>query len=229
MFESIAYEDEEFFAVNKPSGMHSVAGRSGDTLAAWLKTLRSDLLGEEFEHGILQRLDFETQGLLLVAKNVSAYTKLKALFSSGAVQKVYLALVEGDFPVSASVAGFIGAKGRSAKKVAFTEKMPKHGRSLYAETRFQKVKYLPELNISLVRAETDKGRRHQIRVSAAHLGSPLVGDVLYGAKTSLPAGLAATGFYLLGYELSFVSPFSKKAIVIKSTIKPPPILKLKAW
>jgi 23S rRNA-/tRNA-specific pseudouridylate synthase len=226
---TVAYEDEYLFAVNKPSGIHSVTGRSDETLAGWIQRTRPLSLGAEFEHGILQRLDFETQGLVLVAKAEEAYLKLKELFTDGSVQKTYFAILSGKFPKSAVAAGFIGAKGRSAKKVVLTKELPEHGRALHAETTFSLVKFLPDKRFSVVRASTSKGRRHQIRVSASHLGFPLLGDVLYGSKGDFPAELQAVGFYLLAADIRFVSPFTGKVIEIRSSIKPPKLLGLNEW
>lgn len=225
----IAYEDDDFLAVDKPSALHSVGGESSDTLASWIREFRVLPLGEDFEFGIMQRLDFETQGLVLVAKSPGAYAKLKDLLKGSLVVKTYYALVEGEFEDAAAVCGYIGAKSRSAKKVTITNEMPKHGRALYAETDFKFIKHLPGLNCSLVRAETVKGRRHQIRVSAASLGNPLIGDELYGSTQKLPEGVLASRFYLVAAGLSFVSPFSGLPVCIKTTIKPPELSGLREW
>ena len=213
----VVFEDEHLVGFDKPSGIHSAAGVSPDSVEELIRQYSGLSLGPDEEYGILQRLDFETQGVLLVAKSKASYLEFRRMFAAEKVEKSYLFVTAGKFPDAVSLSGFIGAKERGARKVGFTVGMPRHGRALVANTNFKLKKFNQGLSISTVEARTTKGRRHQIRVSAAHLGFPLLGDRLYGATRELPTEfLHTTGFFLLANTVSFIHPFTFVPTVVRS-------------
>ncbi|MEJ2421664.1 MAG: RluA family pseudouridine synthase [Acidobacteriota bacterium] len=175
----VLYEDEDCLAVDKPAGMvtHPAAGH-------WEGTLVNALLGLDIplsdgfqagRPGIVHRLDKETSGIVLVAKNNAAQAFLSKQFKERSVQKVYKALLWGALDqADSTVDGPIGRDPANRKRMKVT---PGGRPSL---TRFTVEERLPQA--TLVRAVPHSGRTHQIRVHAAHLHHPVVGDVLYGGR-----------------------------------------------
>lgn len=213
----MVFEDEYVLAFDKPSGMYSVSGKSNGSIEELIKSFCKIELGSEQEFGLLQRLDFETQGVVLIAKTTLAYQRFKELIAAHGISKSYECLLPGGFDGSKTVRGFIGSKARRGAKVYLTKEMPAHGRALEAETKFELIHKVLENRASLVLAKSDSGRRHQIRVSAASIGAPLIGDTLYGSTQKLPEELSvASGFYLLASEVVFTHPVTSQPLKIKA-------------
>ena len=183
----ILYEDSDLIVLNKPAGLvvHPAPGHAADTLVNALLHHCSDLqgIGGELRPGIVHRLDKDTSGVLVVAKNEPAHTALVAQFSAHTVRKEYLALVWGRPRKPAGTVDLpIGRHPVHRQKMAVTEK----GRA--AVTRYETIAAGPLAALLRVRIET--GRTHQIRVHLAQLGHPVVGDTTYGrARHDLPPGL----------------------------------------
>jgi 23S rRNA pseudouridine1911/1915/1917 synthase len=220
------YTDDDLFAVYKPSGIHSVkipeeGGHSlADELIAFDPKLslasRSNLDG-----GLVQRLDFGTSGVLLGAKNRATWNALYQSLSEGQIEKNYVALVEGEISDSAIVSTLIGSPNRGAKKMRIYSSAPTPPvRALPGTTTFKPIKYLPQFKMTLVQAEASPARRHQIRAHAAHLGHPLIGDLLYGSSRSIGA-LCNTqrDFFLHAWRLKFKHPKSGEIIQVESDFK----------
>lgn len=179
--------------INKPPGIHSVdlpEGKGGLSLASLLaerfpETRQASIKPED--SGLVNRLDHETSGLVLVARSREVWERLRQALLAGEMEKHYLALVEGITPARYEVEAAIGAKARRSKKVAVvTDTKAKQLRwELPAKTIFQTVTHYRDLDLSLVRAEAHMARRHQIRAHSAHAGHVLVGDALYGSQRSL--------------------------------------------
>lgn len=188
----ILYEDSSLLALNKPPCCHSAAlpaGKGGESiasvlLAAWPSLAAASEKPEDC--GLIHRLDFETSGVLLAARTREAWKALRASSKAGRIAKRYTFLAEGLWKQEGKVEAFISSRYARSKKVQVSSSQPRSSaRALPARTNFKATHQWPLLNISLVEAGLFEGRRHQVRALAAFLGSPLVGDALYGASTSL--------------------------------------------
>lgn len=174
---SIIYEDADVLVIDKPAGMvvHPAAGNWSGTLAnALLSHLPNiDGVGEAGRPGIVHRLDKETSGLMMVAKNTYAHRKLSRQIKDREITKVYLCLVRGN-PKSdeGTISGEIGRDTHNRKRMAIVES----GR--VAETSYKVMHTYSES--SLVEAYPKTGRTHQIRVHFSSIGHPIIGDSLYG-------------------------------------------------
>lgn len=231
---SILFEDAHCFALNKSAGIHSVSlpHDEKDTLAARLLVALPELASaaeKPSDGGLVQRLDFETSGVLLGAKSRVAWTALHAQLAAGEIEKSYVALVEGKLIRDTAVNNYLGNSNRRAKSVkVFNEKPRDKDRALPARSRFVVLHYFPNLEASLVRVFAPTARRHQVRAHAASLGHPLVGDALYGSTRSvssltapigLPNGCVASTFLLHAEKLEFLHPITKESVTVEA---PPP-------
>lgn len=200
----ILHEDADLIVLNKPAGLvvHPAPGHAADTLVNALIHHCADLrgIGGELRPGIVHRLDKDTSGALVVAKNEQAMAKLVAQFSARAVGKEYLALVWGTpRPPSGAVELPIG------RHPAHRQKMAVVARGRPALTRYELLAAGPLAALLRLRLET--GRTHQIRVHMARLGHPVVGDATYGrARHGLPPGLAIPRQMLHAHVLRLVHP-----------------------
>lgn len=202
----IVFEDGDILVIDKPSGLvvHPAAGhRSGTLVNGLLGYLGSKIedVGERTRPGLVHRLDKETSGLLVVAKNEETRLDLVRAFSGRLVHKEYLALVTGRMKEPAGEINL--AIGRDPKN-----------RIRFAATRLGKpaqTRYFTETELprqTLLRVKPITGRTHQIRVHLAALGHPVVGDKLYGGEEAPRLFLHATklSFRLKGVERVFDSP-----------------------
>jgi 23S rRNA pseudouridine1911/1915/1917 synthase len=185
----IAYEDDDLIVIDKPAGLvvHPAAGHESGTLVNALIAHCGESLsgiGGVKRPGIVHRLDKDTSGLLVIAKNDRAHQGLAAQFAdhgrTGPLERAYLALVWGvpqrhNGTVEAALARSLHNREKIA--VVPTE------RGRYAITHYELIEPLPpgEPIASLMRCELETGRTHQIRVHMAHIGHPLLGDLVYGS------------------------------------------------
>jgi 23S rRNA pseudouridine1911/1915/1917 synthase len=165
--------------VDKPPGLavHPGAGHYSHTLVnAVLARLEDVDTGESERPGIVHRLDKDTSGLILVARNTAAHMNLAEQFKNRSVIKVYQALVQGHLtPLEGIIEASIGRDPRDRKRMAVISR----GRE--ARTEYRVLKYIQ--NYTLVEVRPRTGRTHQIRVHLAAIGFPIVGDATYGAKS----------------------------------------------
>ena len=177
----IVYEDEDVLVINKPKGLvvHPAAGHQDDTLVnGLLYAMGDDLSGinGELRPGIVHRIDKDTSGLLAVAKNDLAHTFLASQLKDHSMHRVYEAVVCGSFREDrGTVDAPIGRHPSDRKKMCVTERNSKE-----AVTHWEVVaRYRGYTHI---RCRLETGRTHQIRVHMAHIGHPILGDMVYGRK-----------------------------------------------
>jgi 23S rRNA pseudouridine1911/1915/1917 synthase len=176
----ILFEDQDLIVLNKPAGLvvHPAAGHADGTLVNALLAHCPDLegIGGEKRPGIVHRLDRDTTGAMVVAKNETAMRSLVNQFRHRQVTKEYLALVWGHLaPAAGRTETLIGRNPRDRKKMC-TRPDPSSGRQ--AITVYQTIETFADT--SLVKIQIETGRTHQIRVHMAFLGHPVVGDQQYG-------------------------------------------------
>ncbi len=182
----VVFENEDLLIVNKPAGMvvHPSAGHAGGTLvqAALAHAPDIDGVGGEQRPGVVHRLDKDTSGLVLLAKRDAAHQALQRQFKDRKVDKVYLALVDGEPPTpTGKIEAAIGRDPLHRQRMGIA--LPGKGRE--ALTSYRSAESFPEHTLLEVHPET--GRTHQIRVHLAFLGCPVVGDTIYGRrKATLP-------------------------------------------
>ncbi len=176
---TVTYEDADLLVVDKPAGMavHPAPGSPAGTLVNALLHHCRDLSGINgvLRPGIVHRLDRDTTGLLMVAKNDAAHRGLAAQLEERSVERGYTALVWGKPPVEGMVDAPLDRNPADRKRMAVAE----GGRR--AVTRFRRLRELGSFSLLELRLET--GRTHQIRVHMQHLGYPVFGDPVYGGRT----------------------------------------------
>ena len=180
----IVFEDEHLLVVNKPSGMvvHPAPGNNDGTLVnALLYHCGDDLqgIGSVKRPGIVHRIDKDTSGLMVVAKTEPCHHGLIELFSRHAIKRSYQALVWGiPSPPRGTITGNIGRCPRNRKKMAVVSNGGKT-----AITHYRVLDTLAHGTVSLVECRLETGRTHQIRIHMTHVGTPLVGDPVYGNQS----------------------------------------------
>lgn len=212
----IIYEDEDIIIVNKPKGMvvHPANGNYTGTMVNSLmyshKGKLSDINGV-IRPGIVHRIDKDTSGILVVAKNNDAHRKLSEQFKVHSIKRKYIALVKGiikeenldiDLP--------IGRSQKDRKKMAVTNKNSKN-----AVTHIKVLKRFYASNVTLCEAELETGRTHQIRVHMAYIHHPLVGDEVYGKKDN---NFKIEGQCLHAKYLGFIHPRTGKFVEFDSKL-----------
>ena len=184
----ILYEDDFLIAINKPAGMvvHPAPGQwQGTVVNALLFRWGWQDSGPSLRPGIVHRLDKDTSGVLLVAKNARVCERLAEQFQARQVQKTYVALVVGRFAEpTGAVTLPIGRHPSDRKKMSVNAR---HSRS--AVSRYQVM--TEKMGVSLVRLFPHTGRTHQLRVHMAAVGHPLLGDSVYGFSANHPGLRAA--------------------------------------
>ncbi len=208
----IVYEDNDVIVVDKPAGLtvHPAPGHPEHTLAnAILSHLPAIAdTGEWQRPGIVHRLDKDTSGLIIIAKNNLAHQKLTEQFKARTVKKVYLTLVRGKVtPDQGTIEAPIGRDRSHREKMAITDRS--HGRE--ARTKYRVLKHLG--SYSLLETIPETGRTHQIRVHLAAIGYPVIGDKVYGVKSPL-----LDRQFLHAQRIKFQLPSSGKEVEFSSEL-----------
>ena len=177
---AVVYEDDDLIVIDKPAGLvvHPAAGNLDRTLVnALIAHCGASLsgIGGVLRPGIVHRLDKDTSGLIVAAKNDRAHASLAAQFADRSLTRIYHALVWGlPSPTAGEIEGAIGRSPRNRKKMAVTTRGGKP-----ALTRYRLIEAFGA-SASLVECRLATGRTHQIRVHMTHVGHPVIGDPLYG-------------------------------------------------
>ena len=212
----IIYEDNDVIVVNKPQGMvvHPAAGHPDHTLVNALLYHTRDLASspEGFRPGIVHRIDKDTSGLLMIAKNAKARESLEHQLATKTNKRLYLAIVHGNFgEESGTIDAPIGRNPHDRKKMGVVET----GKE--AITHFKVLEQFK--NYSLIQCQLETGRTHPIRVHLSYIGHPVAGDPLYGPRKTLNGN----GQFLHAQVLGFKHPSSGKWLEFE--IDPPKIFK----
>ena len=231
----IVYEDGDLAVVNKPAGMMVHAGSGATEDARNRGTLVNALLHHMRElssssgplrPGIVHRLDKQTSGLIVVAKNDLAHARLSSMFSRRQVRKLYLTLVQGELPQDSGTVNAPISRD-TVRRTRMTTRR-EGGRTAVSHWQMLRRIHGPYGSFTLASVRIETGRTHQIRVHMASLGHPVVGDTLYGASSVIvPQGefarlprLTLPRNFLHAAELEFAHPVSSERITLVSNLPP---------
>lgn len=245
----IIFEDEEVLVVNKPAGLvvHPAAGHEQDTLVNALihHTKNLSMKFGENRPGIVHRIDKETSGLLVIAKNDFAHAALAEQFKNKTTHRIYNAVCFGLTQEKGKIESYLARHpidrkkyasilGKNKKKLPLQEIPPDIGK--WAVTHFEKINSIHGLTYLKIKLET--GRTHQIRVHMSELGHPLVGDVLYGAGKKIKnidsnvmreEIKKMQRFLLHASELGFTHPRTGESLIFKVDWPEQDLQILKGW
>ena len=204
---NIVYEDDDLMVINKPKGLvvHPGAGNKSGTLANGLKFHSDNLstINGDFRPGIVHRLDKDTAGLLVVAKNDFTHVKLQEQLVDHTLSRKYYALVLGVISEdNGQIIAPISRDKQNRQKMAVDLRNGKE-----AETSFKVLKRFS--NSTLVECVLKTGRTHQIRVHMNYIGHPVIGDPLYGKGNRV---IYDDGQLLYAHYIKFIHPRTKKAL-----------------
>ena len=211
----VVYEDDDVIVVNKPTGLvvHPAPGHPDGTLVNALLHHCGDSLsgiGGEKRPGIVHRIDRDTSGLIIAAKNDAAHLALSAQLKDHSLSRTYECLVTGNMKQdSGTVDAPIGRSSADRKKMAV---VPTGRRAV---THWEVVARYP--GVTHLRCHLETGRTHQIRVHMAYIGHPILGDTVYGAKKPVP-GL--TGQCLHATGLRFIHPRTGEPVELHCPLPP---------
>jgi len=211
----VLYEDSDLLIINKPAGLvvHPAPGHYDDTLVNALVARYPELQAREgdLRPGIVHRLDRDTSGLLIVARNTRAQTALMEQMKRHEIEKRYLALVEGVISLDqGSIEAPIGRDPRHRQQMAITATGSRE-----ALTHFRVLRRYAHHTLLLLQLET--GRTHQIRVHLKAIGHPVVGDPVYGSGRS-HKDIHLQRQFLHAYQLRFPHPTSGKLVEFEAPL-----------
>lgn len=222
----VIFEDENFLIINKPSGLvvHPFDNSNEETLVDLLNVSHPDIFTVADNTftlqngtsvplgGIVHKLDRETSGVMVIAKNQSTFAELKKAFLEHIIKKVYLALIEGNVEAdSLRINAPLGRNKKSYKQVAF----PENPRGELREAVTDLTVVLRGTSVTMVKLEPITGRTHQLRAHMTHIGHPIVGDRAYGSTVESPRIMLHAQkltFILDNKEHSFEAPAPKEFI-----------------
>ncbi len=223
---AITFEDDHLIVIDKPAGLvvHPAAGNPDGTLVnALLHHCAGRLsgIGGVARPGIVHRIDKDTSGLLVIAKNDAAHEGLARQFADHSIERVYLALVAGQpAPPAGTIRGSIARSAANRKKMALVDARDEGRRGKHAVTHYRTLEKLR--GAALVECRLETGRTHQLRVHLSSIGHALLGDPVYGRTPSpLRPLLAALEFRrqaLHAAVLGFVHPVSGAPLHFSSAL-----------
>ena len=209
----IVYEDSDIIVVNKPKGMvvHPANGNPDGTLVNAIMAICKDSLsgiGGEIRPGIVHRIDKDTSGLLIVAKNDNSHVKMSEQIKNHEVKKTYIALVRGVFKENeATIDMPIGRSTSDRKKMAVNKNCKNAITHIKVLKRFDKY--------TLLQVNIETGRTHQIRVHLSHIGYPIVGDYTYSNGKN---EFDVVGQCLHAQKLEFKHPITQKDMCLEAEL-----------
>ena len=209
----IVYQDGDIAIINKYSGMvvHPAHGHYSGTLVNAILFQIKDLYGKngEMRKGIVHRLDKDTSGLIIVAKNDKAHTKLTEMFKNKEIKKTYLAIVKGKVSKETGrIETNIGRDEKDRKKMSVSRDEKK---GKLAITTYKVIDSNERYSLLDVNIET--GRTHQIRVHMKHIGYPILGDIVYGRPDN-----KIMRQMLHAYKLEFKHPITSEEMVLEAQL-----------
>ena len=208
---NILYEDNDIAVIDKKAGLviHPSYGHESGTLVNAIMFHINDLSGinGEIRPGIVHRLDKDTSGLIIIAKNDKAHNKLSEMFKNKEINKTYLAIVKGSLGKDTGrLETQMGRDLKDRKKMSVLK--------IGGKTAITNYEVLDKNDkFSLVRVNIETGRTHQIRVHMKYLGYPILGDSVYGKESK-----SVKRQMLHAYKLEFIHPVTGKEMIIKSEI-----------
>lgn len=225
------YEDQNIVVVDKPAGLvvHQGAGEHERTLSDWLIKNYPDTAREMWPDraraGIVHRLDKDTSGLIILAKNPRSLETMQQLFKEKQIEKKYLTLVYGELEKpEGEITGYIGRdpharRKQTSKSIVFDFESGQHRESKTCYRVVKQYQY-EKSDLSLIEAKLETGRMHQIRVHFKSIGHPVIGDQTYNIKHSrlISKRLGLNHQFLHAYKLSFINPFSGTAVNLESPL-----------
>ncbi|MBT3182104.1 MAG: RluA family pseudouridine synthase [Deltaproteobacteria bacterium] len=221
----IIFSDDSIIALDKPAEMPAVCLSVGDpfTVAAWLLKQfpeQADIENGDLEAGLIHRLDNDTSGLIIAAKNQPIYEQLREIISTESIEKIYLALVVGRPPDSGMIDKDIAHHPRKKKKMITCDSREVSdnygGRA--AKTDYSAVEHylLESTEYTLLEVKIGSGVRHQIRVHLASIGYPIAGDALYQSSNKKTADILSPKRHLLhSYKMIFDHSQSGKPLTLE--------------
>jgi 23S rRNA pseudouridine1911/1915/1917 synthase len=229
----VVYEDKDLSVIDKPAGMmvHAGAGATeenksgaGTLVNALLHRYRTlSSTGGELRPGIVHRLDKQTSGLIVVARNDAAHLKLARMFAGRAMKKTYIALVHGHLQrdrgtIDAPIARDL------VRRTRMTTRRVEGARNAVSHYTVERRIDSPWGKFTLLRVRIETGRTHQIRVHLSSLGHPVVGDTLYGAPARMKdadgSELKLDRNFLHAAELEFAHPMTEKPLTLRAELPP---------
>ena len=213
----IIYEDDDIIVVNKPKGLvvHPANGNPDGTLVNAIMAICKESLsgiGGELRPGIVHRLDKDTSGLLIVAKNDKAHINMSEKIKNREVKKTYIALVRGSMPEdSATINMPIGRSTKDRKKMAVT----KTGKEAITHFKVLNRYTTNKGTYTLLEIKIDTGRTHQIRVHMAEIGYPVIGDEVYSNGKN---EFGIHGQCLHAKRLEFKHPITGKEMILEAPL-----------
>jgi len=216
----IIYEDDSFFVIDKPSGWivnEATTTKNQPVLQTWLKKFNYPLIGNAlYRSGIVHRLDKETSGVMIVAKNEESFTKLQSEFKNRLVSKTYIALVHGKLtPDEGEISVPVGRLPWRRDRFGIVA----GGRD--SRTSYKVKEFFPGNNAGHTLAEfyPKTGRTHQIRIHCKYLGHAIVADEFYaGRKTSRNDRVWCPRLFLHAASIKFIHPVTGKPVEFSSDL-----------
>ncbi len=240
----IIFEDEHLLVINKPSGLvvHPAAGHQQDTLVNALIYYTSNLsMKNELRPGIVHRLDKETSGLLVVAKNDAVHEALSQQFKNKTTHRIYYAVAEKELNLeTGTFRSYLARHPTDRKRFAsirqqnqiIKKQIPEMTDGKWAVTHFKKLNVVQldkNLSLTYLQLKLETGRTHQIRVHLSENHNVLFGDLMYGSSKSYYKKWGLSRFFLHAAELGFEHPVSKEKLMFKTAWPDADRLKLKEF